>query len=301
MFFKKILNNLKDDITKSILEFQNKYLNKFSYYVEYSINEQNKLIGELLNEQNQKIDKLINEQNQLSKQKPNLYSAFNQSTFNSGEAIFINNFKKLKTEKKYSDIHLLNNIKIPYKNFTRDIDHLLISTNGIVIIENKYWKGKTIVLNAKSSLGNIMYNPPQNDFDVLKNSHSQLFTITYKKQDYQEKSNFFVSYPFDSMLEKYALFTKSLYSNSIFYKNVSTVMYFVSNDADYYLEYDNYFNKINSAHIVEVNESVLNTIYFDNELDLILSNLSRKPKVMTNQQVDIIINFLKDYTNKSIL
>lgn len=65
---------------------------------------------------------------------------------NRGEAIvqkiIASNFKPPK-------FHLLNNITLPFQDGTTQIDHILVSTKGIFIIETKYYSG-WIFANEKS-------------------------------------------------------------------------------------------------------------------------------------------------------
>lgn len=71
--------------------------------------------------------------------------------------------------------HLLNNITIPFEDGTSQIDHILISTKGIFIIETKHYSG-WIFANAKSKYWTqVMYrvknqfqNPLHQNYKHLK-------------------------------------------------------------------------------------------------------------------------------------
>lgn len=47
------------------------------------------------------------------------------------------------------DYHLLNNITLPYEDGTTQIDHILVSTRGIFVIETKHYSGE-LLANEKS-------------------------------------------------------------------------------------------------------------------------------------------------------
>jgi hypothetical protein len=65
---------------------------------------------------------------------------------NSGEAIVR---KKITVTFKGMNYHLLNNITIPYEDGTTQVDHILVSTKGIFVIETKHYTG-WILANEKS-------------------------------------------------------------------------------------------------------------------------------------------------------
>lgn len=59
-----------------------------------------------------------------------------------GENIGEGKVRQLLTAKfKSPNYHLLNNITLPYENGTTQIDHILVSTKGVFVIETKHYSG----------------------------------------------------------------------------------------------------------------------------------------------------------------
>lgn len=91
---------------------------------------------------------------------------------NRGEAIV----RKLITSNfKSPSFHLLNNITIPFQDGTTQIDHILISTKGVFVIEVKHYSG-WIFANEKSKqwmqsiyrVKNQFQNPIHQNFRHVK-------------------------------------------------------------------------------------------------------------------------------------
>ncbi|HNS62632.1 MAG TPA: nuclease-related domain-containing protein [Anaerolineales bacterium] len=104
---------------------------------------------------------------------------------NRGEAIV----RKLITSNfKSPSFHLLNNITIPFQDGTTQIDHILISTKGVFVIEVKHYSG-WIFANEKSKqwmqsiyrVKNQFQNPIHQNFRHIK-AIQQLLDFLPKEQ-----------------------------------------------------------------------------------------------------------------------
>ena len=104
---------------------------------------------------------------------------------NRGEAIV----RKLITSNfKSPSFHLLNNITIPFQDGTTQIDHILISTKGVFVIEIKHYSG-WIFANEKSKqwmqsiyrVKNQFQNPIHQNFRHIK-AIQQLLDFLPKEQ-----------------------------------------------------------------------------------------------------------------------
>jgi len=103
---------------------------------------------------------------------------------NEGEAVV----RKVLTEFcKYSTAHLLNNVTLEYNDGTTQIDHILLTQNGILVIETKHYSGWLFANKSQEYWTQVIYKLKykfQNPI-IQNNMH---VTATRKLLDFVPKS-----------------------------------------------------------------------------------------------------------------
>ena len=86
--------------------------------------------------------------------------------------------KLLTTNLPYDDYQLLNNVTIPIDNGSTQIDHILVSTKGIFVIETKHYSG-WIFGNANSKKWTQVIYKSKNQFqNPLHQNYSHVKALT---------------------------------------------------------------------------------------------------------------------------
>ncbi|MEW6285308.1 MAG: nuclease-related domain-containing protein [Chloroflexota bacterium] len=104
---------------------------------------------------------------------------------NRGEAAV---FKVIKSNFSPPQFHLLNNITIPFRDGTTQIDHVLVSTKGIFVIETKNYSGWLFADEKSKQWAQVFYgvthkfqNPIHQNYLHVK-ALEQLFDFLPKEQ-----------------------------------------------------------------------------------------------------------------------
>ena len=66
--------------------------------------------------------------------------------------------KYLLTTFPEAEYHLMNNITLPFKDGTTQIDHILVSRYGIFVIETKHYKGWIFGDENSKNWTQVLYN-----------------------------------------------------------------------------------------------------------------------------------------------
>lgn len=150
----------------------------------------NNNINEYLNEKDQKIMELNNiilRQKQDIENQNDLIARYAEHTDIESEREIDFVLEKIINEYNNNDQELYakfrTNVMFKYENHIRQIDHSIISSKGILIIENKKWNGKVFIGN--DTIANNLYNL----FSVEKDYQSvtPVYHVKYDKNQYGEK------------------------------------------------------------------------------------------------------------------
>lgn len=225
-----------------------------------------------------------------------------------GENKFKEVVGKLITD-KYTDYVLLNNIylKTYNQNLTeyREIDHILVSKYGLIIIENKHWNGITQIVKKDNLNDLIKHNP--SSLKLNKDHNIDYFLINSKyrsngvNSDYSDfKEDHFTSFIFNKMYENFQIVGKHLVRADIgiLPRDRKVVIVFTT-------DYNQDSNKLyfNDKEIVEptnlkVNDIATHYIYTLQNIENLLETHSKGEVKYSDEQVKKIVEHLSE-TQKS--
>ena len=105
---------------------------------------------------------------------------------NSGEGYI----RKLLTEKFHSpEYHLLNNLTLPIVNGTTQVDHVLVSTSGVFVIETKKYSGWIFANEKSANWTQVIYKNKSSFQNPLRQNYLHQKTIE-KMMDFLPREAF---------------------------------------------------------------------------------------------------------------
>ncbi|EJG1004471.1 NERD domain-containing protein [Vibrio parahaemolyticus] len=96
------------------------------------------------------------------------------SSVNHGETLVRDKIQQNLSSEKY---HLLNNITLPLDEGTTQIDHVLVSTRGVFIIETKHYSGWIFANENSSKWTQLIYKVKNSFQNPLRQNYLHLKTV----------------------------------------------------------------------------------------------------------------------------
>ena len=96
------------------------------------------------------------------------------SSVNHGETLVRDKIQQNLSSEKY---HLLNNITLPLDEGTTQIDHILVSTRGVFIIETKHYSGWIFANQNSSKWTQVVYKVKNSFQNPLRQNYLHLKTV----------------------------------------------------------------------------------------------------------------------------
>ncbi len=291
--FNKISKTEYDKLLKENTKLSNDYnslLNKFSELKEDYYNTLDEL-AEITN-----TDTKTNSNSNINTKPKQKYNNFGEYKLSTVVNTLIDN------NDNYNDFHLINNVTLKTNNVNisskREIDHLLISPYGIVIIENKHWNGFNYLLN-KNDFKYTQHNP--NSFAINKSNGVKYFALNakykynkqYSSSDYsQYQERYFSSFLFDKQYENYPVVNSHLKELNLLRKNNIRVA--IAFTANYNTDNNKLFH--DSIHItkpfnLKVTQISNHYIYTLEHIEELLKSECKRPVIYSRQEVQKLVNY----------